>query len=267
MASGLSGFDRVRYLRHLVIPELGEEGQGKLSAAGVLVVGAGGLGSPCLLYLAAAGVGRLGVVDDDVVELNNLQRQIIHTTGDIGRQKTVSVAEKLAALNPAVDVVRHQVRLGPENVEELIGPYDVVVTAVDNLASRFLLNDACVLAGKTLVEGAILGFVGLAMTIRGGSSACYRCLFPQPPEPGVVPSPIEAGVFGPVPGVIGAIQAAEVIKLLVGTGRPLLNRLLQFDALAMTFDEVTVARDPDCPVCGQRPSITSIAESATSVGL
>ena len=261
------GYDRVRYLRHLVIPELGEEGQEKLRAAGVLVVGAGGLGSPCLLYLAAAGVGRLGIVDFDVVELSNLQRQIIHNTDDIGRDKTVSAAEKVAALNPEVEVVCHQTRLDAGTVERLIAPYDVIVTAVDNLPARFLLNDACVLARKTLVEGAILRFVGLAMTIRGGESACYRCLFPKLPSPGAAASPAEAGVFGPVPGVIGAIQATEVIKVLTGIGRPLAGRLLQFDALEMTFEEVAVSRDPACPVCGEHPLITKITQSAESVGL
>ena len=183
MAEGLSRYDRVRYLRHLVIPELGEGGQEKLRAARVLVVGAGGLGSPCLLYLAAAGVGRLGIVDFDVVELSNLQRQIIHTTGDIGRDKTLSAAQKVAALNPEVEVVRHTGHLDAATVEDLIEPYDVIVTAVDNLPARFLLNDACVLARKTLVEGAILRFVGLAMTIKGGKSACYRCLFPNRRRP------------------------------------------------------------------------------------
>jgi molybdopterin/thiamine biosynthesis adenylyltransferase len=192
MPVSMSGYDRVRYLRHLVIPELGEEGQKKLHAASVLVVGAGGLGSPCLLYLTAAGVGRLGVVDYDVVELSNLQRQIVHTSDDIGRDKTLSAAERLQALNPDVEVVRHQVRLDADNVAQLIADYDVIVTAVDNLPARYLLNDACVLSRKTLIEGAILRFVGLAMTIKGGESACYRCLFPDPPAAGVAPSPAEA---------------------------------------------------------------------------
>jgi molybdopterin/thiamine biosynthesis adenylyltransferase len=261
MPEGIGTFDRVRYLRHLVIPELGEGGQEKLRAASVLVVGAGGLGSPCLLYLAAAGVGRLGVVDFDVVELSNLQRQIIHTTDDIGRDKTLSAAEKVAALNPEVKVVRHQMHLDADTVEELIEPYDVIVTAVDNLAARFLLNDACVLTRKTLVEGAILRFIGLAMTIKGGESACYRCLFPEPPAHGAMQSAAEAGVFGPVPGVIGAIQATEVIKVITGIGRPLTGRLLQYDALDMSFDEVIVSRDPACPVCGEHPVITAVGQN------
>jgi adenylyltransferase/sulfurtransferase len=262
MTERLRAYDRVRYLRHLVIPELGEGGQEKLRAARVLVVGAGGLGSPCLLYLAAAGVGRLGVVDFDVVELSNLQRQIIHTTDDIGRDKTLSAAEKVTALNPEVEVVRHQMHLDAGTVEALVQPYDVVVTAVDNLPARFLLNDACVLARKTLVEGAILRFVGLAMTIKGGESACYRCLFPEPPAPGATQSVAEAGVFGPVPGVIGAIQATEVIKIVTGIGRPLTGRLLQYDALEMSFDEVEVSRDPACPVCGEHPVITAVGQDA-----
>jgi adenylyltransferase/sulfurtransferase len=266
MPERLSAHDRVRYLRHLVIPELGEGGQDKLRAARVLVVGAGGLGSPCLLYLAAAGVGRLGIVDSDVVELSNLQRQIIHTTDDIGRDKTLSAAEKVAALNPEVEVVRHQMHLDAGTVEALIEPYDVVVTAVDNLPARFLLNDACVFKHKTLVEGAILRFIGLAMTIKGGESACYRCLFPEPPAPGAMQSPAEAGVFGPVPGVIGAIQATEVIKIVTGIGRLLTNRLLQYDALEMSFDEVAISRDPACPVCGEHPVITAVGQNIEGVG-
>jgi adenylyltransferase/sulfurtransferase len=256
-----------RYARHLVIPELGEAGQDKLAAASVLVVGTGGLGSPCLYYLAAAGVGRLGVLDDDVVELSNLQRQILHTSADIGRLKTTSAAEKLRALNPCIEVVEERERFGSANAAELVSGYDVVVTAVDNLPSRFMLNDACVLAGKTLVEAAILRFVGLAMTIKGGKTACYRCLFPALPIGGAAPTPAEAGVFGPVAGVMGCLQANEVVKVLTGIGRPLYDRLLQFDALEMSFDEVAVQRDASCPVCGERPRITDIASSAADLGL
>jgi molybdopterin-synthase adenylyltransferase len=256
-----------RYARHLVIPELGEEGQEKLAAASVLVVGAGGLGSPCLYYLAAAGVGRLGVLDDDVVEISNLQRQILHSSADLGRPKAASAAEKLRALNPCIEVVEHRRRFGADNAAELVRAHDVVVTAVDSLPARFLLNDACVLAGKILVEAAILRFVGLALTIHGGRSSCYRCLFPSLPAGGAVPAPAEAGVFGPVAGVMGCIQANEVIKVLTGIGRPLYDRLLQFDALEMTFDEVAVQRDPGCPVCGERPMIVDIASSAADLGL
>ena len=261
----LDALERARYLRQVVIPEIGESGQAVLRQARVLVVGAGGLGSPVLLYLAAAGVGRLGVVDYDVVDRSNLQRQIVHGTPDIGRPKTDSAADRIAALNPSVTVVRHALCLDQHTVVELLRAYDVIVTAVDNLSTRYLLNDACVLLRKTLVEGAVLRFVGLAMTIQGGQSACSRCVFPQSPEG--CSSATEQGVFGPVPGVIGAIQAAEALKAILGLGEPLVNRLLQYDALQMTFDEVTTSRDPACPVCGERPSITDIAQSAASLGL
>jgi molybdopterin/thiamine biosynthesis adenylyltransferase len=256
-----------RYARHLAIPELGVEGQEKLAAAAVLVVGAGGLGSPCLYYLAAAGVGRLGVLDDDVVELSNLQRQILHSSADLGRPKASSAAQKLRALNPCIEVVEHRERFGPMNAVDLVRDYDVIVTAVDNLPSRFLLNDVCVQQGKALVEAAILRFVGLAMTIRGGQTACYRCLFPRLPATDAAPAPAQAGVFGPLAGVMGCIQANEVVKVISGIGRPLYGRLLQFDALEMTFDEVAVERDPACPVCGERPELADLAASAADLGL
>jgi adenylyltransferase/sulfurtransferase len=251
--------ERARYGRHLIIPEIGERGQEKLKRGSVLVVGAGGLGSPVLLYLAAAGVGRLGVLDSDVVELSNLQRQILHALEDLGRAKTESAAETLLALNPDVTVERHQTRFDASNARELVRDYDVVVDAVDNFDSRFLLNDACVLERRILVEGAILRFTGLAFTIKGGETACYRCLFPRPPQPGEAPTTAEAGVFGPVPGVIGAVQAAEAIKVLVGFGRLLCDRLLQVDLGDTTFTEVEIARDPACPVCGERPTITDLS--------
>lgn len=256
----LSPEDRERYARHLVIPELGEAGQEKLAAASVVVVGVGGLGSPAAYYLAAAGVGRLGLVDADAVELSNLQRQVLHTTNDLGRRKVESAAEKLRALNPGVRVETHDVRFCAATAEELLRDYDVVVTGVDNFPARFLLNDACVLLGKTLVEGAILQFVGLAMTIRGGETACYRCVFPEMPAPGSSPSPAEAGVFGPVPGTIGSIQACEAIKVITGVGEPLYDRLLQYDAAALSFQEVAVAREPACPVCGAAPTITRLVD-------
>lgn len=252
--------ERQRYGRHIIIPEIGEEGQARLKASSVLVVGTGGLGSPALLYLAAAGVGRLGLVDADRVDLSNLQRQTLHATCDVGREKTRSAVEKLHALNPDVRLEPHQVRFTAANARSLVRDYDVVVTAVDNLPSRYLLNDACVLERKVLVEGAILRFTGLAMTIKGGETTCYRCLFPDPPQPEAVPSTSEAGVFGPVPGIIGAVQAAEAIKVLVGFGRPLYNRLLQVDVAEMTFTEVKVVRDPTCPVCGEHPTITDVVE-------
>lgn len=263
----LSAQERSRYLRQLVIPEVGEGGQERLRRASVLVVGAGGLGSPCLYYLAAAGVGRLGIVDYDVVDISNLQRQILYSTADVGQPKTSSAAARLRALDPSVDVVEHRVVLGPDNVLDLVRSYDVVVTAVDDLRTRFLLNDACVLTGSTLVEAAILRFVGLAMTIRGGQTACYRCVFPRLPDEGDAVSPADGGVFGPVAGAMGCIQAAEVMKVIIGTGRPLFDRLLQFDALTMSFDEVEVHRDPSCPVCGAHPSIGDVAASAADLGL
>jgi bacteriocin biosynthesis cyclodehydratase domain-containing protein len=256
--------ERERYGRHLVIPDIGEQGQERLKRGSVLVVGTGGLGSPALFYLAAAGVGRLGIVDSDVVELSNLQRQILHATDDLGRAKTESGAATLRALNPDVTVERHQVRFDAANAGELVSAYDVVIDAVDNFGSRFLLNDACVLGRKTLVEGAILRFTGLAITIRGGETACYRCLFPREPAKEEAPTTAEAGVFGPVPGVIGAVQAAEAIKVLVGFGRPLYDRLLQVDLADMTFAEVEVARDPACPVCGERPTITDLSRDESA---
>jgi molybdopterin/thiamine biosynthesis adenylyltransferase len=254
----LSEQSEERYRRHVIIPELGEAGQEKLKAASVLVVGAGGLGSPALYYLAGAGVGRLGVLDRDVVELSNLHRQPLHHTADIGGAKTASAAAKLRALNPEIEVVEHRTGLAPENAAELIAGYDVIVDAVDNFAARYLLNDACVLGGKTLVEAGILRFTGIVMTIRGGETTCYRCVFPQMPVDGLAPSGAQAGVFGPTPGVIGAVQAAEAIKVLVGFGRPLYDRLLTFDAADLSFVEVAVARDPACPVCGRQPTITTL---------
>jgi adenylyltransferase/sulfurtransferase len=254
------GDERRRYDCQLVLREIGERGQDALRSGSALVVGAGGLGAPILYYLAAAGVGRLGVVDDDVVELSNLQRQILFTTADLGRRKAEVAAERLTALNPDVAVECRTERLAAANAAALIRRYDVVVTAVDNFPSRYLLNDACVLLGKTLVDGAVLGMTGLAMTIRGGVSACYRCLFPEPPPPAGVIGCSEAGVLGPIPGTIGAIQALEVIKVLTGAGRPLYGRLLQFDGAALTFAEVEVARAPGCPVCGERPTITELSD-------
>jgi molybdopterin/thiamine biosynthesis adenylyltransferase len=258
--------ERERYARHLVIPDIGEGGQERLRSGSVLVVGAGGLGSPALFYLAAAGVGRLGVVDGDAVDLSNLQRQILHTTRDLGRAKTESAAEKLRALNPHVNVEVHQTRFAAANARQLVRDYDVVIDAVDNFDSRFLLNDACVLERAVLAEGAILRFTGLALTIKGGATACYRCLFPHPPRPGEAPTPAEAGVFGPVPGVIGAVQAAEAIKVIAGFGRPLYDRLLQVDLADMSFAEIEIARDPACPVCGERPTITELPAATAGLG-
>ncbi len=256
----ISGRERQRYDCQLVLPDVGERGQDALRAASVLVVGAGGLGAPVLYYLAAAGVGRIGIVDDDVVELSNLQRQILFATADIGRAKAEVAAERLAALNPEVGLEPHTARLTAATAFAVLDRYDVVVTAVDNFPTRYLLNDACVLRGKTLVDGAVLRMSGLAMTIKGGETACYRCLFPEPPPPAGAIGCSEAGVLGPIPGVIGSIQALEVVKVLTGAGRPLYDRLLQFDGGAMAFTEVQIARVPSCPVCGERPTITGLAD-------
>jgi molybdopterin/thiamine biosynthesis adenylyltransferase len=256
----ISGGDRLRYDCQLVLKDVGERGQERLRHASVLVVGAGGLGAPALYYLAAAGVGRLTVVDDDVVELSNLQRQILYTTADIGSGKAETAAARLRALNPDVEVHACGERLVAANTMDLVRDHDVVVTAVDNFPTRYLINDACVLARKTLVDGAVLRMVGLAMTIRGGETACYRCLFPEPPPPAAVVSCSEAGVLGPIPGTIGALQALEALKVITGAGRPLYDRLIQFDGAAMSFTEVEVARVPTCPVCGESPTVTELVD-------
>jgi len=256
----IDGHERGRYDCERVLTEGGERGQDALRRGSALVVGAGGLGAPVLYYLAAAGVGRIGIVDDDVVELSNLQRQILFTTADIGRPKAEVAAERLAALNPEVALEVHASRLIAATAFATIDGYDVVVTAVDNFPTRYLLNDACVLRRKTLVDGAVLRMTGLAMTIKGGESACYRCLFPEPPPPAGVISCSEAGVLGPIPGLIGSIQALEVLKVITGAGRPLHDRLLQYDGGAMTFTEVEVSRVPSCPVCGEQPTITELVD-------
>jgi adenylyltransferase/sulfurtransferase len=251
-----------RYSRHIILPELGGTGQQKLKDAKVLVVGAGGLGSPVLLYLAAAGVGTIGVIEDDVVDLTNLQRQVLHSTADVGKPKVISAGETMAQINPHVEVDVYHQRLTKENIFDVIGKYDVVVDGVDNFPTRYLINDACVMTGKTLVEGGILRFMGLIMSIHGGETACYRCVFEEPPPPGTVPSCAEAGVLGAVAGVIGTMQATEVLKIITGVGRPLYNRLLQFDAEELRFHEVKARRNPKCPVCGENPTITELVEYA-----
>jgi molybdopterin/thiamine biosynthesis adenylyltransferase len=249
-----------RYARHLMMPELDAEAHERLRAGRVLVVGAGGLGSSALYYMAAAGVGHLGIIDDDVVEVSNLQRQILHATPDIGRPKTQSAAEKLRALNPEIEVECYQTRFSQANALDILGGYDVIVTAVDNFPSRYLLNDAAVLRRKTLVEGGVTRFSGMAITIKGGETTCYRCLFPLPPVDGRVPCAAETGVFGPTAGIVGVIQAAEAIKVIAGIGDPLYDRLLTVDLLTMSFEEMPVERDPGCPVCGEIPSITEPRE-------
>ncbi|MGE5672635.1 MAG: HesA/MoeB/ThiF family protein, partial [Mycobacterium leprae] len=240
----LSDEEIQRYSRHILLPDVGGRGQVKLKASSVLVVGAGGLGSPVLLYLAAAGVGRIGLVDLDAVDRSNLQRQVIHDTPHLGVPKVESAAERIRALNPNVVVEPHAVRLGADNVMSLISGYDVVVNGVDNFPSRYLLNDACVMAKKPLVEAGILRYDGMVMTIKPGEGPCYRCIFPEPPRPGTVPSCSEAGVLGALAGVMGTLQAFEVLKLLLGIGQPLVGRMLMFDGLGGSFNEVELARNP-----------------------
>lgn len=257
---GFSEEEIVRYARHIILQQVGGAGQRKLKDSSVFVVGAGGLGSPVLMYLAAAGVGRIGVIDNDVVDLTNLQRQIVHGTPDLDRPKVESAAETIARINPHVKVEPYQDMLGKDNVLDLIDGYDVIIDGCDNFPTRYLVNDACVMKKKTLVEAGMLQFMGLAMTIKGGETACYRCVFEEPPPPGTVPSCQEAGVFGAVAGVMGTIQATEALKLITGVGEPMTNRMLQFDAIAMSFYEVKVVRRDDCPVCGANPTITELVE-------
>ena len=241
-----------RYSRHLILPDVGVDGQRRLKAGRVLLVGAGGLGSPVALYLAAAGVGTLGVVDFDVVEASNLQRQIIHGTGDVGRPKLDSARDRIRDVNPAVHVEPYETRLTSANAMEIVRPYDLVVDGTDNFATRYLTNDVCVLLGKRNVYGSIFRFEGQASVFADADGPCYRCLFPEPPPPGLVPSCAEGGVLGVLPGIVGAIQANEAIKLLLGIGEPLIGRLLLIDALRMSFRAMALRRDPTCPACGTR---------------
>jgi adenylyltransferase/sulfurtransferase len=246
-----SAEQRRRYSRHFLLPEVGEEGQRKLLDAKVLLIGAGGLGSPAALYLAAAGVGTLGVVDDDVVDDSNLQRQVLHSTDRIGLPKVESARQAIVALNPDVTVVAHETRLWKENVLDIFRDYDVVLDGTDNFASRYLINDACVLLDKPNVHGSIFRFEGQASVFHAGRGPCYRCLFPDPPPPDLAPNCAEAGVLGVLPGVIGLLQATEVIKLILGIGDPLIGRLLTYDALDASFRELHLHKDPDCPMCGR----------------
>ncbi|HWQ92792.1 MAG TPA: molybdopterin-synthase adenylyltransferase MoeB [Clostridia bacterium] len=250
-----------RYSRHLILPEVGLEGQKKIRSTRVLCIGAGGLGSPIGLYLAAAGIGRLGLVDFDRVEFSNLQRQVLHGTEDVGRFKTESARDTLLRINPDVDVVIHQTRISSENALDLIRDYDIVVDGTDNFPTRYLVNDACVLLSKPNVYGSIFRFEGQASLFAphlGGP--CYRCLYPEPPPPGLVPSCAEGGVLGVLPGLVGMIQATEILKLALGKGTTLLNRLLLFNALDMQFRELKLRRDPACPICGDHPTITELVD-------
>jgi sulfur-carrier protein adenylyltransferase/sulfurtransferase len=260
----LSAEQKQRYSRHLLVPEVGEAGQAKLLASKVLLVGAGGLGSPAGLYLAAAGVGTIGLLDSDVVDLSNLQRQILHTNDSVGKPKTESGERTLRALNPDVKVVRHDLRLDSSNIMNVIGPYDLILDGSDNFTTKYLVNDAAVLANKPNVYGSIFRFDGQATTFVPRQGPCYRCLFPEPTPAEMAPSCDEAGVLGVLPGVVGLIQATEAIKLLLGRGRTLVGRLLTYDALEMTFHEYKVRRDPQCAVCGDSPTIREVTDLAWS---
>ncbi len=259
-ARGLSPQQQQRYSRHLLVPEVGEAGQQKLLDSKVLLIGAGGLGSPAGLYLAAAGVGTIGIVDSDVVDVSNLQRQVLHTDASVGKPKTESAAATIRALNPDVRVVAHSLRLDASNVLEVIAPYDLIVDGCDNFATKYLVNDAAVLTKKPLVYGSIYRFEGQASVFKAGEGPCYRCLYPEPTPVELAPSCDEAGVLGVLPGTIGLVQATEAIKLLLGAGRPLVGRLLTYDALEASHREFRVRRDPGCAVCGDAPTITTVED-------
>jgi adenylyltransferase/sulfurtransferase len=257
-----------RYSRHLILPEVGLAGQKKIKSTKVLCIGAGGLGSPIAMYLAAAGIGKIGIVDFDTVDFSNLQRQIIHGTEDVGRPKAVSAKETIASINPNVEVVIHNTRISSENAFDLIGQYDIVVDGTDNFPTRYLTNDACVLLKKPNVYGSIFRFEGQASVFAphlGGP--CYRCLYPEPPPPGMVPSCAEGGVLGVLPGIIGCIQATEILKLALGKGSSLIGRLVLFNALDMKFRELKLRRDPSCPICGDQPTIKELIDYEVFCGI
>jgi molybdopterin/thiamine biosynthesis adenylyltransferase/rhodanese-related sulfurtransferase len=257
----------LRYGRHLIIPEVGLEGQRRLKSASVLIIGAGGLGSPLAFYLTAAGVGRIGIVDFDVVDLSNLQRQILHTTKDVGRSKLESAREKLESLNPNVKIETYEMRLTSENALDLIKEYDIVVDGTDNFPTRYLVNDACVFLKKPNVYGSIFRFEGQVSVFYADKGPCYRCLYKEPPPPGLVPSCAEGGVLGVLPGIIGTIQALETIKLILGIGEPLIGKLLLFDALRMKFRELKLRKDPECPVCGENPTVKELIDYEAFCGI
>jgi adenylyltransferase/sulfurtransferase len=259
-AAALNNDEILRYSRHLIMPEVGMEGQQRLKAARVLCIGAGGLGSPLALYLGAAGVGTLGIVDFDVVDYTNLQRQIIHTTADVGRKKLDSAAEKLKAINPFLNIRKFETRLSSDNALELFRDFDIIADGTDNFPTRYLVNDACVLTGKPNVYGSIFRFEGQASVFATKDGPCYRCLYSDPPPPGLVPSCAEGGVLGILPGLVGVIQATEVIKLILGKGDPLIGRLLLIDALGMKFRELKLRKNPDCPACGCHRTIRKLID-------
>ncbi|HEX2331461.1 MAG TPA: molybdopterin-synthase adenylyltransferase MoeB [Candidatus Angelobacter sp.] len=263
----LSNEEVLRYSRHLIMPEVGMEGQQKLKAARVLCIGTGGLGSPLALYLSAAGVGTLGLVDFDTVDFTNLQRQVIHFTSDVGRPKLESAKQKIAAINPFVNVKTYETKLTSENALQIFADYDVIVDGTDNFPTRFLVNDACVFTGKPNVYGSIFRFEGQASVFATKDGPCYRCLYPEPPPPGLVPSCAEGGVLGILPGLVGLIQATEVIKLILGTGDSLAGRLLLVDALGMKFRELKLRKNPDCVVCGKNPTVTKLIDYEEFCGL
>lgn len=263
----LSSEESLRYARHLILPEVGREGQARLKAARVLVIGAGGLGSPIGLYLAAAGVGTIGMVDFDIVDASNLQRQVMHGTTDVGRPKLESAAATLREINPHVRFEPHAVRLSSANALGILADYDVVVDGTDNFPTRYLVNDACVLLGKPYVYGSVFRFEGQNAVFAVEGGPCYRCLFAEPPPPGLVPSCAEGGVIGVVPGIVGTIQAMEAIKLVLGVGETLAGRLLIFDALRMRFRELKLKRDPACPVCGDAPTVTELIDYERFCGI
>lgn len=266
--SGFTEDQVLRYARHIILPKIGAEGQRKLLRGKVLVIGAGGLGSPAAMYLAAAGVGTVGLLDFDRVDLTNLQRQLLHDTDDVGRPKVDSGRDRLKDLNPETNVVTHDVALSSDNAFGILEDYDVIVDGTDNFPVRYLVNDATQMLGKPLVYGSIYQFEGQATVFLPGSEQpCYRCLFPEPPPPGAVPSCAEAGVFGVLPGIIGPIQAVEAIKLITGVGETLAGRLLLFDALSMEFKEVKLRWDPDCPVCGKHPTVTELIDYEAFCGI
>jgi molybdopterin/thiamine biosynthesis adenylyltransferase/rhodanese-related sulfurtransferase len=263
----LSNDEVARYSRHLILPEVGMEGQQKLKASKVLCVGTGGLGSPLAFYLAAAGIGTLGLVDFDVVDASNLQRQIIHSTKDVGRPKIQSATEKLTALNPFLNVVQHETMLTSKNALEIISQYDIVADGTDNFPTRYLVNDACVLTGKPNAYGSIFRFEGQASVFATREGPCYRCLYPEPPPPGLVPSCAEGGVLGILPGLVGVIQATEVIKLILGKGEPLIGRLLLVNSLDMKFRELKLRKNPECPVCGANPTVKELIDYEQFCGI